>query len=54
MGDRHHISVKNVHGTYSNYALYCNAQVADVTLENITHAKNQPIHLDHMEEITVL
>lgn len=52
-GDLHNITVKNVRGTYANCALYCNAQVSDVTLENIAHVKNDPILLDYPDGITV-
>ena len=52
-GDLHHITVKNVAGDYANHALYCNTQVADVTLENITHSKNEPILLDYPEGIAI-
>jgi len=53
-GDLHDITVENVHGVYANNALYCNAQVENVTLKNITHEKNDPIRLDYPEGITLL
>ena len=52
-GDLHHITVENVHGVYANNALYCNAQVENVALKNITHEQNTPILLDHPEGIKV-
>ena len=52
-GDLHHITVENVHGVYANNALYCNAQVENVVLKNITHDEDRAILLDYPEGITV-
>ena len=52
-GDLHHITVENVHGVYANNSLYCNAQVENVVLKNITHDADRAIRLDYPEGITV-
>ncbi len=54
-GDIHNITVKNVKSTYADYALYCNAQVRNVLLENITHAKKtEGIKLDYEEGVEIV
>lgn len=52
-GDLHHIIVENVRGAYADHSLYCNAQVANVALKNVTHEKNDPIRLDWPDGIVI-
>ncbi len=53
-GDLHHISVRDVHASYANHTVYCNAEVMDVALERITHPNPaKAMKLDHPEGITV-
>lgn len=53
-GDLHDITVSDVHGAYADNTFFCNADVENVVLRNITHTHNKAIRMDYPEGITVL
>ncbi len=52
-GDIHDITVKNVRSVYADKAVYCNAQVKNVELSNISHESGRMFLLDYPEGITI-
>ncbi len=53
-GDIHDITVKNVLGKYANNAFYCNADVENITLENIRHIESEKaIKLDYPSGVII-
>ncbi|MBQ2742690.1 MAG: hypothetical protein IJF32_07795 [Oscillospiraceae bacterium] len=53
-GDIHDIYVKNVTSTYSDSAVYCNAEVENITLEGISGSGKNVINLDFPEDIKII
>ncbi len=54
-GDIHDIHVKNIYSSYADYAIYCNAEVENVTFENINHIdSDKKMRLDFPENIKIL
>lgn len=53
-GDMHDISVKNVQASYADNAVYCNAEVVNLVLENINHKnEDQKIKLNYPDNVTI-
>jgi len=53
-GDIHDVTVKNVKAKYADAAVYCNCQVKNVVLENITHEGDGEVcKLDYPDGITI-
>ena len=53
-GDLSNITVSDVSGAYADNAFYCNADVDNIVLRNITHAKSEALRIDFPQGITVL
>ena len=53
-GDIRDISVSNLRTTYSQHSVFCNAEVENVTLRNVTAENGAPMHLDFPDGITVI
>jgi len=53
-GDLHDITIKNVHSTYSDCAVYCNTEVENVALENINHKdSSKKYRIDYPDGIDI-
>lgn len=54
-GDLHHITLKNIRSTYSDCAVYCNAQVENVVMEDIAHKEEaKRLRIDHPDGIEMV
>lgn len=53
-GDIHNIHVSNVRTVYSQYSVYCNAEVENVALRNVTAENGALMQLDYPEGIQIL
>lgn len=52
-GDLHNISVSDVQSVYAENAVFCNAEVENVTLKNIAHIDGKAFRLDYPDGITI-
>ena len=52
-GDIHNITVSNVRTTYSEYSVFCNAEVENVLLRNVTAENGAAMKLEYPDGITI-
>lgn len=52
-GDIHDITVSDIRTTYAQYSVFCNAEVENVLLRNITAENDAPMRLDFPQGITI-